>query len=342
MKALVKTGIGPDTLKCIDVPMPVCGPSDILVKVHACGICASDLHIERFQIRPPFVMGHEFCGTVAAAGDDVSDFQIGDRVVSLTAVETCERCEYCRQGLRMHCDHRFNIGTGRDGGFAEYLVIPADQAFHVPPNVPLAAAALCEPLACVVRGVVERTRVRAGDYVLVSGAGIIGQLTALVARLSGAIVYMSGLSADRQRLDRALTLGCADVVSAEALDAVQTVLELTGGTGVDCAFECAGAEASADFCLKTLRKMGQFTQIGLYHGPVRFDMDLAVRKEICISNAIASERTSWLTALRLLRHGLIDPSPLLGRPLVLSDWTEGWRRMAAHEDFKILLYPDPV
>ena len=340
MKALVKTGLGPDTLRLMDIPVPEYGPDDLLVKVYACGICASDLHIENFLIHPPFVLGHEFSGTVVAVGARVTDFRVSDPVVSITAVETCETCEYCRQGLRMHCDHRFNIGTGRDGGFAEYLVIPAKQAFHVPTGVSLDAAALCEPLACVVRGVIERTHVRAGDYVLVAGAGIIGQLTALVARLSGGIVFMTGMKSDQKRLDKALKLGCTAVIAVDETDAAAELMRLTDNRGVDCAFECAGAAMSANLCLRALRKMGSFTQIGLYTKPIVFDMDYAVKKELNLSNSIASERTSWLTALRLLQYGLVDPSPLVGAPLPLTAWEEAWRRMIDREDFKILLMPD--
>ncbi|MGE4549104.1 MAG: zinc-binding dehydrogenase [Intestinibacillus sp.] len=340
MKALVKTALGQDTLKLMDVPKPACGPDDIVVKIYACGICASDLHIENFLIHPPFVLGHEFSGTVCEIGANVADFKCGDPVVSITAVQTCEECEYCRQGLRMHCcGDRKNIGTGRDGGFAEYMVIPAKQAFHIPDGVFLDAAALCEPLACVVRGVIERTTVRAGDYVLVAGAGIIGQLTALVARMSGGIVFMTGMKSDVKRLAKALELGCTAVFAVDEMDAVAEIMRLTGGMGVDCAFECAGAAPSADLCLHALKKMGSFTQIGLYTKPILFDMDLAVKKEISISNSIASERSSWLTALRLLQHHMIDTAPLVGEPLPLTEWEEAWRRMIAHEDFKILLRP---
>lgn len=339
MKALVKTALGPDTLRLMDVPKPDCGDEDLLVRVHACGICASDLHIENFLIHPPFVLGHEFSGTVERVGARVTGFSPGDRVVSMTAVQTCEDCEYCRLGLRMHCDNRFNIGTGRDGGFAEYLVIPARHAFHVPQNVSLDAAAMLEPLACVVRGVIERTRVSAGDYVLVSGVGIIGQLTALVARLSGAIVFMAGLASDEKRLSKARQLGCAATFHSDREDVAAALLSHTAGMGVDCAFECAGAPASADLCLHALKKMGSFTQIGLYSRPILFDMDYAVKKELNIASSIASERTSWLTALRLLRHDLIDLSPLIGAPLPLSAWEKAWQRMLDREDFKILLHP---
>lgn len=339
MKALVKTAIGPDTLHLMEIPKPACGPDDIVVKIHACGICGSDLHIENFLIHPPFVQGHEFSGIVDEVGAHVKEFKPGDPVVSITAVETCETCEYCRQGLRMHCDNRHNIGTGRDGGFAEYMVIPAKQAFHIPEGVSLDAAAMCEPLACVVRGVIERTEVKAGDYVLVTGAGIIAQLAALVARLSGGIVFMGGLKRDEKRLQKAMELGCAAVVYTDDSDVLKQLENLTYGSGIDCVFECAGAAPAADLGLQALKKMGKFTQIGLYQKPITFNMDLAVKKEISISNSIASERTSWLIALRLLQHHMIDPAPLVGESLSLSQWEEGFRRMIAQEDFKILLKP---
>lgn len=339
MKALVKTALGPDTLVLMDIPKPKCGPDDIVVKIYACGICGSDLHIENFLIHPPFVQGHEFSGTVDEVGANVKDFHVGDPVVSITAVQTCEECEYCRQGLRMHCDNRFNIGTGRDGGFAEYMVIPAKQAFHIPEGVSLDAAAMCEPLACVVRGVIERTEVKAGDYVLVTGAGIIAQLAAMVAKLSGAIVFMGGLKRDEKRLQKAKELGCAEILYTDSPDALETIKKLTDGACVDCAFECAGAAPAAELCLNALKKMGNFTQIGLYNKPIPFNMDLAMKKEISIHTSIASERTSWLIALRLLKHHLIDASPLVGEPLPLTEWEEAFRRMIAQEDFKILLKP---
>lgn len=339
MNALVKTARGEENLSYQKYPIPQAGPGDILVKIHACGICSSDLHIDNFLIRPPFVLGHEFSGTVAEVGAGVTDFKIGDPVVSITAVETCEQCEWCRQGLRMHCDSRRNIGTGRDGGFAEYMVIPAKQAFLIPEGVSLDAAALCEPLACVVRGVVERTRVRAGDYVLVAGCGVMGQLTAMVARLSGAVVFMTGLRSDADRLNMARKLGVSATFCSDEEDVEAEIGRLTGGMGVDCAFECTGVAAGADMCVRALRKTGAFTQIALYNKQIPFDWDLAMKKELELTTSIASERSSWLITLRLLQHKLIDPQPLVGEPLKLSEWKEGWRRLLSKEDFKILLYP---
>ena len=209
MKALVKTKLGPDCMQYMDVPEPVPGDHDIKVKVYACGICGTDIHLmhDTYPSNPPIITGHEFSGVVAEVGKDVTDFKVGDRIVTLTAIETCEECEWCRQGLRMLCPQRKSVGSGIDGGFAEYVILPARHAFRLPEGVSLKTAALCEPLACVVRSVCERTTVHAGDYVLVSGAGVMAQLTAQVAHANGGVVIMTGLASDAERFAMAKRLG---------------------------------------------------------------------------------------------------------------------------------------
>lgn len=342
MKALVKIKLGPDCMRYMDVPEPVPGPSDIKVKVYACGICGTDIHLmhDTYPSKPPIITGHEFSGVVTEVGQDVTDFRPGDRIVTLTAVDTCEVCEWCRQGLRMLCPERKSVGSGRDGGFAEYVVIPAKHAFHLPDGVSMVAAAMCEPLACVVRSVCERTAVHAGDYVLVSGAGVMGQLTAQVAHANGGIVIMTGLEQDAERFSMAKRLGgVAHTVRVDQHGALEEILKLTGGLGPQVAYECAGVADSADFCLRALRKTGSYAQVAIPGKAIPIDMDLALYKEIVLTNSYASERTSWLTALSLLENRLIDIEPLASDILPLEQWEEGFRRTIKKEGFKILLAP---
>lgn len=344
MKALVKIKLGPDCMRYMDVPEPVPGPSEIKVKVFACGICGTDIHLmhDTYPSKPPIITGHEFSGVVAEVGRDVTDFKPGDRIVTLTAVDTCEECEWCRQGLRMLCPERKSVGSGRDGGFAEYVVLPAKHAFHLPDRVSMTTAALCEPLACVVRSVCERTTVRAGDYVLVSGAGIMAQLTAQVAHANGGIVIMTGLEHDAERFAMARRLGgVAYTVRVDQEGAMEKVLELTGGMGPQVAYECAGVPSSADFCLRALRKTGTYAQVAIPGKAIPLDMDLALYKEIVLTNSYASERTSWLSALSLLENRLINIEPLVSAILSLEQWEEGFRRTISKEGFKILLTPHP-
>jgi len=341
MNALVKTARGEENLSYQKYPIPQAGPGDILVKIHACGICSSDLHIDNFLIRPPFVLGHEFSGTVAEVGAGVTDFKIGDPVVSITAVETCEQCEWCRQGLRMLCPERKSVGSGCNGGFAEYVVIPAKHAFHLPDGIAMKTAALCEPLACVCRSVCERASVKAGDFVLVAGAGVMAQLTAQVAMANGGVVIMTGLKNDAERFAMAKRLGVFETLYVDEGEPLARVMELTGGMGAQLAFECSGAAASAKFCLEALMKTGQYIQVAIPGKPIPFDMDMALYKEITISNSYASERTSWLIALRLLEKKLINIAPLASSVLPLTEWEEGFRRTIVKEGFKVLLMPHP-
>ena len=193
MKALVKTKLGPDCMRYMEMQEPRPAEDEIKVRVYACGICGTDIHLmhDEYPSKPPIITGHEFSGVVVETGKNVTDFQVGDRVVTLTAIETCEECEYCRQGLRMLCPERKSVGSGINGGFAEFVILPARHAFHIPEGVSLRTAALCEPLACVVRGVCERTSITAGDYVLVAGAGVMAQLTAQVVMANGGNVIMT-------------------------------------------------------------------------------------------------------------------------------------------------------
>lgn len=344
MKALVKTKLGPDCMQYMDVPEPVPGDYDIKVKVYACGICGTDIHLmhDTYPSNPPIITGHEFSGVVAEVGKDVTDFKVGDRIVTLTAIETCEECEWCRQGLRMLCPQRKSVGSGIDGGFAEYVILPARHAFRLPEGVSLKTAALCEPLACVVRSVCERTTVHAGDYVLVSGAGVMAQLTAQVAHANGGVVIMTGLASDAERFAMAKRLGgVKETVRVDEDGALEKILALTGGMGPHVAYECAGVASSADFCLRALRKTGTYAQVAIPGKPIPMDMDMALYKEIVLTNSYASERTSWLTALSLLENHLINIDPLASTTLPLEQWEEGFRQTIAKTGFKVLLMPDP-
>lgn len=341
MKALQKIAKGPAGLALVDIPEPTPGSDEIKIKIHAAGICGTDLHIkhDEYSVFPPVTMGHEYAGTVVAVGSAVEGFAVGDRVVSLTAVHTCGHCTYCYEGLLMLCKERLSIGSGKNGAFAEYMVIPSHLAFHIPDGVSLEAAALCEPLACVIRGVIERTEIKAGDYALVSGPGAIGQLAVQAAKASGARVAVSGTSKDAERLALAKKLGADATIVVDEEDADAAAAAFTGGAGFDIAFECAGAAPSADFCLRALRKHSQYAQIGIFGKKILFDLDLALLKEIKITNSFASERTSWVTALRLLADKKIDTLPLISGTFSLQEWEKAFSMAENREGYKILLMP---
>lgn len=342
MKALVKTKKGPDAVVLMDVQKPVINADELLIRIHAGGICGTDMHIlkDEYEACYPVVMGHEYSGVVEEVGDDVRAFQKGDRVISLTAAVTCGTCEFCRQELLMLCDARKSIGSGVDGAFAEYMKIPAKLTFHIPENVSMDVAALAEPLACVVRGVVEMSAVKGGDFVYVSGPGAIGQLTAQVAKVCGAHVSVAGTDQDAERLAVAKRLGADEIINVSTEDAAQRMMQITRGRGYDVVYECAGSPYSAQTCLRLVRKTGQYSQVGLYGAPVPFDHDLALKKEVHVVNSFASERSSWEIAIRLMERGVLRLDELISDKLPLEQWEQAFQKVENKEGFKLLLTMD--
>ena len=163
MKALVKFAKGKDGLALKEVPEPVIKPGELLVKVAAAGICATDIYamMDKREMEMPVILGHEYVGEVSQTCGDVGDFKAGDWVVTLPACYSCGECEFCKQGMVTLCDERKSIGTHRNGAMADFVAVPAKYSFKVPDNVTdkISYAAI-EPLACSGRGIFERIEVK--------------------------------------------------------------------------------------------------------------------------------------------------------------------------------------
>ena len=343
MKALLKKGKGFENVGLDDIPEPVPKPNEVKIKVHAAGICGTDLHIvkDEYPANYPVVLGHEYSGIVSEVGSQVRGFKPGDRVISLTAVVTCGHCRFCYEGLLMLCPERKSIGSGVNGAMAEFLVVPDHLVFKIPDSVSLDEAALSEPYACMVRSVIETATVKAGDIALVSGPGAIGIITQQVLQASGAKVIVAGTSIDEERLKLAASLGALKTVNVEKQDLLTAAGEyFIDAEGFDLVFECAGHWRSADNCLNVVEKRGQYVQVGLYGKKVEFDHDLALKKEVSMVNSYASERTSWERGLRLLRLGMVNLKPLVSAIHPLEEWETAFNKAFNKEGFKILLKPN--
>lgn len=340
MKALVKVRPGSDGMAYMDVPEPRAARGQITIKVQAGGICGTDIHImkDEFACNYPVIMGHEYAGVVAEVGSDVDGFQVGDRVISMTRTVHCGQCRYCHDGLIMLCPHSKSIGYGVNGAFAEYVAVPAKLAFKIPDRLSLEEAAVCEPLACAVHGLLERGQVTAGDHVLVCGPGIIGMMAAEVAIIAGATVTIAGTRADMDRLGFAAGLGCHTIMADEE-DALERCVDITEGQGFDVVVECAGAASSAAFCLQSVRKGGLYVQMGLFAKQIEFNFNLAVVKEITIVFDYGHKWSSWSRAVQLLRNGQIDLKPYISGRYALRDWRQAFDQVLARQGFKVLLLP---
>lgn len=338
MKALVKEAAGKEGLVLKTVPVPDCGPDDVLIRVVYAGVCGTDLHIyhDEYTVFMPVTIGHEFSGIVDRVGSHVTDFAPGDRVVSLTCSVHCGTCDFCRQGLYMLCPNKRGLGSGYDGAFAEYMKTPADLVLKIPEELSMQEAALSEPLASVVRAVTENMTVKAGDRVYVSGVGMMGQLTAQLCTASGAEVTIAGIRGDEERLELAGRIAAAHTVDASAADLLERVQQITDGDMYDVVFECCGAPKSMETAIAMCRRRGRYCQIGLFGTAVPINMDAALMKELTITPSFSAIHSSWKRMFRLIRQGKFTLAPYVGSILPLEQWQEAFRLAAGGTEYKVL------
>ncbi|MCX5909686.1 MAG: zinc-binding dehydrogenase [Deltaproteobacteria bacterium] len=343
MKGLVKYDRGVSSAEMREVPEPKVIPGHVIIEVAACGICGTDLHIlaDEYPYKPPVVLGHEFSGTIAEVGPEVSRFRPGDRVVSIPFFRTCGRCRFCLTGHWNLCPERVTAGSGVNGGFTRYVLMPERNLFKVPDHVDLKVAALSEPLACNVRAILEETRVNAGDVAVVLGPGPIGLLAMQVARAAGARTMVCGTSQDAVRLELARTLGADGVVNIQEEDIAAWIREKTNGEGADIVLECSGAAPAVMMGMQMLRRRGQYTQIGLFGKALTVDVDQVVFKEIRMHGSFSSSWTSWKKAQELIGQKRIQLAPLVSDILPLSEWQQGFEKCRKKEAMNVLLCPEP-
>jgi L-iditol 2-dehydrogenase len=306
------------SLQLQDVANPEPGPGDVLIKVEACGICGSDRHMfaGEYPASPPVTLGHEFAGTIVATGAGVQRLRIGDRVTGDPNI-ACGTCPQCRAGRPNLCAHLTAIGVQRDGGFAEFLVMPQAQAYVLPRDLDPVHGAFCEPLACCLHGL-DVSRIRPGNSVAIFGGGVIGLLMAQLCRLAGATTII--LSTRQQaRRTLALTLGATHAIDPGASDAVEQIKTVVP-TGVDVALECAGVPQTFTQSIAAVRRGGAVVVFGVMPqgqmvSVMPFDLLVnEVRVEGAYLNPLTHARAAAMIAERVL-----SLDPLVSRIVSLRD-----------------------
>jgi L-iditol 2-dehydrogenase len=333
MTGLMKKAKGAENVGLGSVPKPSAGPGQVVIEVYATGICGTDLHIQHdeFNSVPPVVMGHEVTGRVVLAGEGAEE-HLGKRVATETYFFTCDSCSACRAGRRNLCPQRRSIGSHVNGGFAPYVLVPARNLHEVHPSVGEHAGALYEPLSCVTQCLCDPAVASPGDTALVVGPGAMGILCAQVLRAQGAHVTVSGVPADRRRLDIAADLGL-DVVEAGELASV------TPMGGFDVVADASGNERGIDAGLRATRKGGRFVQVGLTGRPIAFDIDLICLNELVVTSGFASTPRSWRRLEKLVAEGHVQLDPLVTDVLPLSEWETAFARTRAADGLKLMLDP---
>jgi L-iditol 2-dehydrogenase len=340
VKALLKTARGVGHVELREVDKPSAGPGEVLVRVAAGAVCGSDLLIEadRHVNEPPMIMGHEFSGSIAELGPEVSGWEVGDRVVQETCAWICGECERCKSGEHHLCARKKVFGIKSDGGFAEFVRVPARVLHRVPDTVSIEEAAMTEPACVVLHAMLEKGRVDPGDEVLIMGAGTIGLLALQIAKMAGAKrIFVAELNEKKREMAKQLG---GVVLDAVKMDAAAEVIRFTGGNGADVVVECTGAEPAIVSGLNAVRRLGRFVAIGLTGRPeISIPWDDLVFRSPDIHFSLSSTHRSWERVLAALADGHLDFKPLITHRFPLEKWADAFQAMRDGEAIKCLLIP---
>ena len=340
MRASVLRGVGEMEVQDRDRPDP--GPSEVLLRVGATGVCMTDYHMYHgsFEVETPVVLGHESAGTVAAVGEEIREFAVGDRV-ALNPVVPCDACSACKRGNTHLCANNTSIGgageTVIDGAFAEYVRVPAASVEDVG-ELPFEQAALAEPLGCCVHGA-DRSGLQQGDSAALIGAGPIGLMLLQTLHNRGVSpIAVAELDDDRREL--AAELGADLVVDPAERDTVEAVREEIGP--VDAGIEVVGKVATIEQAYDVTAKGGNTLIFGVPEQDATMEVnpfDVYFR-EVDLRGTYALSQESFERAVTLLRGGRIDAERLVTEEIGLADIPAAFDRMADAEGLKKVVRPD--
>jgi L-iditol 2-dehydrogenase len=288
----------------VEVPVPTPGPGEVLVRVKATGICASDVAAfkgtHNFR-RPPVITGHELAGEIVTLGRDVTGLQVGDRV-ALEPHVGCGRCDYCRQDNYHECPEKRFVGVGSwIGAFAEYVVATESMCHPIPARMPFDEAAMLEPF-CVGLHAVRRADLRMGETVAILGVGTIGMMTLLAARCSGpGWTVVTDPSAAKREL--AIRCGADIALDPAREDPTAAILKATGGRGVDVVFVAAAAPGVLDQAVNVCRRMGRMVIIASFFSGGGVEAKLVQQREQTVLGTSMYTGVDYRLAIRLWEQG---------------------------------------
>ncbi len=322
MRALVKVAAAPG-LELREVPTPEAGPGEVLVRVLRTGICGPDLHIRSWDawaqqtIKPPLTIGHEIAGTIAQLGPGVDTLAVGD-LVSVEGHLVCGRCRNCLAGRRQLCPNTVSIGVNRDGGFADYVAVPASNIWRHPTALDPDVAAIFDPFGNAVHAALSFPVL--GEDVLVTGAGPIGIMAASVVRHAGARnVVITDVSEPRLALAR--SMGAV----TRAVDVTRTTIEsvmaeLGMKEGFDVGLEMSGAPAALHSMISTMAHGGRIALLGLPSGDVAFDWVKVITSMLTVKGIYGREMFETWYAMSVLVGSGLDIAPVITHRFPASEF----------------------
>ena len=328
----------------VDAPEP--RPGEVLIRVRACAVCGSDVHGidgSTGRRRPPIVMGHEASGEIAALGEGVEGWSVGDRVTFDSTVY-CNTCDACRAGKVNLCANRRVLGVScedyrRDGAFAQYIAVPAYILYRLPDSVTYQQAAMVEPLSIACHAA-RQAPVPQGGTVAVVGVGTIGLLLLQVLKDMGAGRVIA-VDIDEGHLDKAVSLGADERVNSSSPDAAERIRALTkDGAGVDAAYDCTGIEATVNLCLQTARLDAAVVLVGNLQKAISFPLQWVVTRQQKLFGSCASAG-EYPMCLDMIERGAVNVDALVTRAVPLAEGGEWILRLYNREKglYKIVLLP---
>lgn len=338
MKALAKLKAEPG-IWMTDVPEPELGHNDLLIKIRKTAICGTDIHIYNWDewsqntIPVPMVVGHEYVGEVVGVGQEVRGFTIGDRVSGEGHI-TCGFCRNCRAGRTHLCRNTVGVGVNRAGAFAEYLVIPAFNAFKLPDEVTDDLAAIFDPFGNAVHTALSFDLV--GEDVLITGAGPIGIMAAAVARHVGAR-HVVITDVNEYRLDLARQMGVTRAVNVAEQSLTEVMTELGMTEGFDVGLEMSGVPAAFNDMLVNMNHGGKVAMLGIPPADMAMDWTQVIFKGLVIKGVYGREMfETWYKMASLIQSGL-DLSPMVTHHFKVDDFQQGFDTMRSGQSGKVIL-----
>ena len=324
----------------IDLPVSKIGDNDLLVKVRAAAICGTDIHIYQWnefassRVKLPLLFGHEYSAEVVEVGKNVTHFKKGDRVAAETHVP-CGHCYQCTTGLQHICKDMKILGVHMDGAFSEYAILPAVCAWKLDPAISYEIGATMEPFGIAVHAL-SKTK-PAGKKVIVFGCGPIGIYAQMVAKMSGA-EYVIGVDLTQERLDLARKTGTDIVLNAKKVNVVEEVERISKGSGMDILVELTGDKLAVNAASKTVRRGGDMVLVGLFSGPVEWDLvNNVIYKEANVYGVTGRIMwDTWWIAQSILLSGKIDVTPVITHYFDLQDFDKAFPLAASATTGKIV------
>jgi threonine 3-dehydrogenase len=338
MKALVKEQAAPG-IWLADVPEPTVGPNDVLIKIAKTAICGTDMHIYNWDawaqktIPVPMAVGHEYVGHVVEMGSEVRGLAIGDRVSGEGHI-TCGYCRNCRAGRRHLCRNTIGVGVNRPGAFAEYLSIPAGNAFKLPDSIGDDIASILDPFGNATHTALAFNMV--GEDVLITGAGPIGIMAVAIARFVGAR-HVVITDVNDYRLDLARQMGATRAINVtrESLD--QTMQDLKMQEGFDVGLEMSGNAAALREMLRTMHHGGSIAILGIPPEDTSIDWNQVIFKGLTLKGIYGREMfETWYKMASLLQSGL-NLRPIITHHFAVQEYGDAFRTMGSGQSGKVIL-----